>query len=364
MEAKRIILVIPTLKQGGAERVISLLADNWCINNNEIHLVLLAKGEYFYEINKKVHIHELNFENINPLLKIFYELITLYKLRNILHRTNPDFVLCFMTKYNILTLIASRFLKPRVYVSDRSNPKTKLSFSLELLRKITYKWATGIIAQTSLAKEIIEKQTKNFNIQIIPNPVREIRTYNIINKEKIILCVGRLVNEKGQKYLLEAFAKLNHKDWKLVLLGDGPLLNDLKKLARKLDLMEQLILPGAVTNVDEWLAKSSIFAFPSISEGFPNALLEAMTAGLPCISFDCDAGPRDIIKNGINGILIELYNIDSFSEKLELLINNIELRTSLGIEAKKIREEYDVSIICSKIYNFCSSKSLEYENRN
>src|SRR5690606_40073333 len=121
----------------------------------------------------------------------------------------PDAVLSFMEKYNSFTILAAAFLGLQVFVSDRSNPLKKVPKTTEILRKFTYKYATGIIAQTQFAKDVLAAKTKNRNIRVIPNPVNEIQNYPDIAKEKLILNVGRLVPEKGQKYLIEALSKIN-----------------------------------------------------------------------------------------------------------------------------------------------------------
>lgn len=349
----KIALVIPTMHQGGAERVMSELANAWSNQQHEIHLVLLAKSENFYRINDNVIIHNLGFSHSGLFSKVFNELKVLFKLRKILKQQKPDFVLSFMSKYNIFTILAASYLNIRVFVSDRNNPKQQLPFLISFLRKATYKFAHGIIAQTGLAKLTLEKSIGNRNIAVIPNPLKSISIHENIEKDKIILNVGRLVEEKGQKYLLEAFTKIKDTQWKIAILGDGPLYDRLKKQAEELGLKDQIIMPGAVSEIDHWLAKASIFAFPSVSEGFPNALVEAMAAGLPCVSFDCDAGPRDIIIDGKNGYLVPVRDVEVFANRLETLINNDAIRTQLSKEAARIVNDFAVEKISDDYLTFC-----------
>lgn len=348
----KIFLIIPTLQQGGAERVMSELASKFSNLGYKVHLVLLANSVDFYTVNSNVLIQRLGFINHGSLKKIIAEYQTFLKLRKLLKTEKPDAVLSFMEKYNVFTILSSRFLNLKVFVSDRSNPNKKFPKHIALLKKITYRYATGIVAQTSLAKNILEKTTKNNNIKVIPNPVKQVKLYPEIKREKIVLNVGRLIPEKGQKFLLEAFSKLNLTDWKLVILGDGPLRTDLEMLAKDFEIQDNLYMPGAVNNVDKWLAKASIFAFPSVSEGFPNALVEAMAAGLPCVSFDCDAGPRDIIKNGENGFLIPLKRTEKFSKKIHFLIEHPELRLYMGKKASAIKNELEISKIAKEYLSF------------
>lgn len=354
----KIILVIPTLKQGGAERVMSELANVWSSQGHEVHIVLLAKSEDFYKLHTNAVVHKLAFNYTNRLNKIYGELRVFFNLRKIMQKEKPDFVLSFMTKYNILTILASVFLPIKIFVSDRSNPKKKSPLLIAMLRRLTYLYADGIIAQTSLAKDILIEETENKNIAIIPNPLKEVRTFSEMKREKVILNTGRLVIEKGQKYLLEALAKIEDTEWKLVILGDGPLRKKLEEQTNLLGLEDRVLMPGTVNDVDKWLAKASIFAFPSISEGFPNALAEAMSAGLPCVSFDCDAGPRDFIRDAGNGYLVPIGDVITFSERIENLMNNDHLRIKIGQEATKIREKLESTMIADKYLNFCTGAKI------
>ncbi len=350
----KILLVIPTLKQGGAERVMSELANEFSRKGHEVHICLLAEGKQFYRLETNVTVHTLGFVNKGKVQKVLGEVQVFLKLRELIKVIDLDFVLSFMTKYNALTIMASAFLNVKVFVSDRSNPKKKLPRSIKFLRKFTYPYANGIIAQTSLAKSVLQKQVKNNNIEVIANPLKVIEQFPNIKKENIVLNVGRMVTEKGQKYLMEAFAQLNNDEWKLVILGDGPLYTELFTLAKKLNISHRVEMPGSVKNVDEWLSRASIFAFPSISEGFPNALVEAMSARLPCVSFDCDAGPRDVIENNKNGYLVRTSDTEEFTQKIEDLMENESIRIDMGKEASKIKNKLEPSMIAGEFLKFCT----------
>ena len=349
------MLIISTLNSGGAERVMSSLANEFSIKNNEVHLVLLVKSVHFFKVNNKVIIHELGFENKNFYYRIYSQIKTFIRLRALFKKERPDIVLSFLTQYNVFTILASRFLKLKVFVSDRSNPKKKLPKTIDFLRNTTYKYATGIIAQTSLAKEILEKSTGSKNIKVIPNPIKINNFHYNHNKENIILNVGRLIPQKGQKYLIEAFSKLTNTDWKLVILGEGDLRDELENQIKNLGITNRVYMPGSVQNVDEWMEKASIFAFPSISEGFPNALVEAMSLGLPCVSFDCDAGPRDIIENKKNGIIIPIKDVDLLKKAINNLIEDINLRIQIGSEARTVSDKYTIEKIGQQYLNFCKN---------
>lgn len=348
----KIILVIPTLKHGGAERVMSELANEFVKLKHVVHLVLLTKHDEFYTLSPQTIVHRLDLINKNNFQKIFAQITALYQLRKILKTEKPDAILSFIEKANMVSILASRFLKTKTFISSRYNPYKKFSWSFELARRYIYRQATGIVAQTSESKEVIQKTIRHNNIRVIANPARSIQKYPKLAREKIIINVGRLVPEKGQQYLLEAFAGLKRKDWKLVILGDGPLRNNLLCQAEKLEIQNQLVLTGAVSNVDEWLAKSSIFVFSSISEGFPNALMEAMSAGLPCISFDCTTGPSDLIKDGVNGFLVEDRNVTELKLRMLELISNKQIADKMARNAMETTKEYEPSQIAQQYISF------------
>lgn len=354
----RISLIIPTLTSGGAERVMSHLANEFVENGHHVDLILLAKAKRFYQVSTEVNVIEMGFENKGPIQKLWSEISVFLKLRKYFSRERPEIALSFMEKYNLLTILASRFTSTKVFVSDRSNPQKKQPFFIELGRQSLYRLADGIVSQTMLSKEILFLKTKQPNIKVIPNPVKEIVNVGGIKKENVILNIGRLIPEKGQKYLVEAFSLIKRNDWKLVILGEGNLRLELEGLIRKLGLDQHVILKGSVTDVDRWLSKSSIFAFSSVSEGYPNALLEAMSAGLPCVSFDCTAGPNELIIHGKNGFLVEPMDVVAMSKYLNILMYDEELRNSLGKNATKIKEIHQLSSIAKQYEEFFHSSEM------
>ena len=351
----KVFLVIPTLYAGGAERVMSILANNWAKKSNvDVEILLLANGVPFYQIDSRVKITNLGFKvNEAPINKIISLFKLSFKFRSYVRKNKPDFILCFMTKNNIFTLLSLLNCNIKTIVSERDSPTEKIPWLTSFLRSKVYKLADGVICQSEMSKLFIQNQTRNQNVISVPNPVVVVKTNNPFDREKIILNVGRLVEKKGQKYLIEAFSKLRCPDWKLVFLGDGDLKNELKHQVKKLGLVNSVLFKGTVNNVSQWYGKSSIFAFSSILEGYPNALAEAMCNGLACVSFDCNTGPSDIIKNGINGFLVEERNVDALKEKLQILINNETLRVRFSNEAFSLNKTLDQNVIANDYYKFC-----------
>ena len=164
--------------------------------------------------------------------------------------------------------------------------------------------------------------------------------------------LGRLVREKRYDRLLEIMSKLKDSDWKLLIVGDGYQRNMVEMMIDDLDLYDRVILAGEQKEVDRYFSESSIYVLTSDIEGFPNALCEAMAHGLACISYDCVAGPGDIIQDGVNGILVEEDDSERFVRELDLLIADPKLRVRLGREAEKIRSELQVNRIFEQYLDF------------
>ena len=355
------ILVIPSLEAGGAERVVSILAKNWVNDDIDIEIILLTKAKIFYDLDPRIKITQFDYKiNLKGFKKLFSLLKLAFLFRKHLKGSNPNFVLSFMNKYNVFTLISLIGLKIKTIVSERDSPTEVLPKITKYLRNKTYRFADGIICQSNLSKNYIIRMTGNNNVISVANPIARDKNFingNITDKENIILNVGRLVPKKGQKYLIDAFSKLKNKDWELFFIGDGPLKSELMEFAKLLNIEDRVHFIGFSKNVEQWFSKSKIFAFPSVLEGYPNALAEAMVNGMACVSFDCNTGPNDIIKNGENGFLIEERNVKELTDKIEYLINNQDHMIEFSTEAVKLYESVNPKYICDEYFNFCNYNS-------
>lgn len=357
MDKKRICLVIPTLQAGGMERVMSELAWHFLTRKEvELHLVLYGiKQEIFYAIPDNITIHKPVFMFKNTF-RLYYTIRTLGYLRKTISLIKPDSILSFGEYWNSFILLALLFKKYPVYVSDRSQPNKSLGRFHDRLRKWLYPRAAGVILQSRKAKHIYQQEFKRLIIRVIGNPIREIEASMDIKRENIILMVGRLIKTKHHDRLIRIFALLEIKDWKLVLVGYDHLkqnnLETLKKLAQDLGVSDRVIFAGKQSNVKEYYLKSKIFAFTSSSEGFPNVIGEAMSAGLPVVSYDCIAGPSEMITDGENGYLIPVFDDVMFQEKLHKLMSDEALMQNMGKEAKKSIQKFSVESIGKQFLDF------------
>lgn len=353
----RIALIIPTLHAGGMERVMSQLIFHFSQRDDvEVHLILYGlKREIFYSIPNNITIHKPNFE-FNNNKRFFHSIKTLIYIRKVIKFINPNTILSFGELWNSFVLISLIGKSYPIYVSDRCQPNKSLGTVHNFLRKILYPRATGIIAQTEIAKFIYLNEFKHHNIKVIGNPIRIIKNKQNSSKENIVLSVGRLIQTKHHDELIKLFVKINNKNWKLIIVGDDALkqnnMSRLRALIEELNAENQVILAGKQTDVDSYYLKSKIFAFTSSSEGFPNVIGEAQSAGLPVIAFDCIAGPAELIENNKNGYLIPVHDYNLFQEKLSLLMKNEELRNIIGENAQISILKFSSIEIANKFYNF------------
>lgn len=170
------------------------------------------------------------------------------------------------------------------------------------------------------------------------------------------MTVGRLIESKHHDRLIKIFKDASLPGWKLVIVGGNALKQkgsaSLNKLIKELGMEDKVELKGAVSDVEPYYNKSKIFALTSSSEGFPNVIGEAMSAGLPVIAYDCVAGPSDLIDEENTGFLIPLFNDKKYMEKMKLLVNNVDLRVKMGRSGREKINEYDINIIGEKFYSF------------
>ncbi len=351
-ENKKIIFTIHSLQAGGMERVVSELANQFVNKKGlDIHIILFGiKRNIFYKINDHINIHQPKFKFDNSK-RFISTLKTINYLRKKIYKLQPDTVLSFGEYWNNIVLLATYGLNLPIYIADRSTPLKNLGKAQDTLRKYLYPTAKGLILQTNKAKEIYQKQFKELNITVIGNPIREIENTNT-KRENIILMVGRLIDTKHQDRLIKIFSKIDKQDWKLVLVGGDAKKQKnkeiLTKLIKELKLVGQVILAGNQEDVESYYLKSKIFAFTSSSEGFPNVIGEAMSAGLPVVAYDCIAGPSEMIRDGQNGYLIPLFDDKIFQKKLELLMRDDKLSIKIGDKAKRNIKRFDTKLISEK----------------
>lgn len=350
----KIMFCIGSMAQGGAERVIANLS-NKLSQKNEVSVVSTVVGKPFYTLKNKVKYYTL--DNDNKKENIIKRTVKRIKnLRKIIKEEKPDIAVAFLPEPTFRLMIAKSFLNIKTIISVRNDPKVLYNtFLKKMIVKIFYSSADGFVFQTEDAKKWFSNRIQSKS-KIIPNPINE----NFICKpfmgvrDKSIVCVARLVKQKNHKMLINAFNKviIKHSEYSLKLYGEGPCKESLINQVKELNLESKVIFMGEVSNIKDEIYRSGIFVLPSDYEGMPNALMEAMALGIPCVATDCPCGgPRFLIENGKNGLLFDIGDENGLIDSLNLLIENEELSKNIGLHANEI------------CYKLAPSKiNIEWEN--
>ena len=349
---RKICIVGPGLKMGGVERASSNLANALNRHGESVTYIALFQLEYFFKLNPNINFVEPDDFNKGKLS--FFK--TILWLRRLLKKHKPNVIIVYSIFYAALTSLALLGKSYPIFLSERSSPLYRWPRHVRLFCRLVFwiKRPTGIIAQTTIASIYQQRYYgKKIPIKVIPNALREVNLFPAIERENFILGVGRFNDTlKGFDRLIQAFSKIDNKSWNLVFAGGDQDGQYLKDQAKELGVLHRIKFMGKVKEIDKLYASAGIFVIPSRSEGFPNALCEAMAAGLPCISYDFVAGPSDIIKNGINGILLEEGNINLLSKEIDHLIKDHKLRKQLGKKAMEIRAELHQDRIIKETQDF------------
>jgi GalNAc-alpha-(1->4)-GalNAc-alpha-(1->3)-diNAcBac-PP-undecaprenol alpha-1,4-N-acetyl-D-galactosaminyltransferase len=353
MNKSKIAFILYSLGPGGAERVVSTLA-NELNKEHKIYIITFSGKEPFYHLDQGIDIIPC-FERIRPSKNVWEALRNNYMLVKAIKKqvkaAQIDLLIGFMTSANVLATVVAKLTGKPIIISERNNPsKERVTGFWKLLRRVSYPFANHLVVQTSQIQDYYTSKVRKERLCILPNPISpqlsQHRNHTEV-KQNIVLNVGSLTRQKAQHVLIKAFARTQATDWKLIIVGEGPERVKLQTLINELELQGQVELPGRIKEVYRMYNTSKIFAFSSLYEGFPNALIEAMHFGLPCISTDCPTGPSELIENGINGYLISLNGEKAMAEKLNYLMENEEMGKIMGEKAIHAVNKYELPNVIS-----------------
>lgn len=358
---RRLLICIHCMSSGGAERVTANLANYWATKGWDITIVTLTQQNLdFYELLpsvKRISL-ELAGDPGNSLVGLWQNISRIVALRRVLKEVKPDIALGMMTAVNVVLAFAALGLpKLRTIGAEHNHPPQKpLGFLWETLRSNTYGLLDAVTALASEGESWIKSNTNAKRIFVIPNAVTwplpehepKISPSSFHQPERqLLLAVGRLHNQKGFDWLIEAFSNLTHKhpNWDLVILGEGSLRSALERQVKESGLEKRIFLPGRVGNLSDWYKSADIYVMSSRYEGFGNTLVEAMAHGLAVLSFDCDTGPRDIIRHEVDGLLVPPKDIAALTATLDKMMGNDALRSQLAERAIDARERFSMEKI-------------------
>jgi glycosyltransferase involved in cell wall biosynthesis len=387
-----LILICNSLDAGGIERVVSTLANEWSRRGRKVSVVTLHDRHRFYKLDPEVHhvvVEQQGATRLSDFLRkirtllielrhakpwlitllgpgIYYFLseqayrthFRLYLafealgLRGALRRIDSSLIVSFGTSVNVITLKACKGMGRRVVISERNDPARLIELWEKLWHKY-YKQADVVTANTQSALHDMQAFVAREKLAFVPNPLTVPNGNGDGNGHHssvtakgspFVLTVGRLVEDKAQDILLDAFAQtgsdLNH--WRLAILGEGRLGEPLRAQAKKLGIAERVDWHGVVRDPYYYYRQAHVFALPSRVEGTPNALLEAMSCGLPVVVSDGAPGPLELIEDEVTGLVVPVNDSKKLAAALRRLGNDHELRARLGSAARERVREYDL----------------------
>lgn len=350
----KILLINNGLSGGGTERASVSFAHYLLEQGYEVTLLALYQSEHFYKLDKRVKFFEPSFSREKTSTYSYIWKMMRYVRRHV-KNISPHTVLAYNEWTNTYVILACLGLKTLVYVSERMHPKASLPKPTGLLRKILYPKAAGVIVQTAYGKKVIEQKTGAKNVIAIPNAVNVMEPVSV-EKKKQVIAVGRLELVKGHRFLIEAFARVKDTSWQLCLVGDGAQLSVLKQQAVDLGISDRIIFKGHQLDFRKELSESEIYVLPSVKEGFPNSLIEAMSLPLACISGDFYEGEHDLVQDEVNGLLVPPCDVKAMALALNRLVSDRSLRVHLAKEAKKVRTDLAFDRVAKKLKDFILNK--------
>jgi glycosyltransferase involved in cell wall biosynthesis len=349
----KVCMLISKLSSGGAERVATTLANHWSANGWEVTIITLANTERdFYTVSptvKRIALNKVG-DSGGALSGLWNNLSRIRALRQALKRQRPDIALaCIGTD---IVAVGSEHLHP---------PMSPMAWTWAALRRLIYPRLAAVSALTEESAAWIRANTGAHRVPVMPNPIpyplpdgdctiEPAAVKQELGGEKLLLAVGRLAYQKAFDRLLKDFSRVQpeHPEWRLVILGEGPLRESLERQRNELGLSGLVAMPGAVSNIGFWYSAADAYVMTSRFEGFGNTLAEALAYGLPSIAVDCETGPRDILRHDLDGLLVPQNDSDALAAALDRLMGDTALRERFAERAVEARERFAVERIAAQ----------------
>lgn len=346
---KKIVFITNGLSGGGAERVMSTLA-NWLVNNgHEVTFLSLKYMTEAYRIDKRI---SLIYKSRVNKSKDFVGDISF--IRKYMKKNKEAVYISFFTRQNMYAIIASLFMKINIIVSERSDPKLAVGSRIEdKFRSILYKMdnCKKIVFQSHGAMRFFDANIQKKGCILLNPLITNLPIYQDTNSMNMVIACGRLTKQKNYPLLINAFGGFvkEHPEYTLCIYGEGELENKLNELIKSYGLENRVFLKGFSNNIHDELLKGSMFVMSSDYEGLSNALLEAMAIGIPCVSTDSTpGGAREVLENGENGLLVPINDCDALTKAMCYMADSRSEALKMGKNAMKLRDELNEDNICWK----------------
>ena len=376
LSEKKTFFVLPTLRAGGAERVVSLLSTEMQRTGSlgDISVILLDGKDPAYTTLADVRDLGLGFSK--TLLGKFIQFIRrVRRITLLINKEKPDNVISFMESANFPTISACFFsgILNKLTVSIRNN-LTSFPLYYRLVIPVLYSFPQRIVFP---AQRMLNNYRGHWygSVQgaFIPNPIdlslidemaSRKEKYSFLPNEEFILGVGRLTDQKGFESLLLVFSKLPDTGLKLIILGEGQLRYRLEQLAMKLGVSGRVILPGTVRNPFFVYSRAKCLVLTSKYEGWPNVLNEARAAGCPVISYDCDYGPSEMIIDAEDGFLVRLNDEQGLIDRVNLILSSKKDRDRIVYNGRLMSQFFGLGEVVRQWVECLNSYEASYLGRS
>ena len=336
--------------------MLTTLANYWSSSGHAVELITFASArEDFYSLDARVSRNALELAARSPTVvtAILSNTRRLLRLRRALIAFSPDVVVSFLARTSVMALTAAAGTGIPVVISERSIPWLEpIGRFWSTLQHHAYPRAAAFVAQTEAVRSWARSRWPLLRIEVLENPLATPLPAGPDSRldalyppgSRVVIAAGRLEKVKRFDSLISAFhrAAAAAPGWRLVILGEGPERPALEQQAVQLGLGNAVVLPGVVTNVLDHFRRAACFALTSEYEGFPNSMLEAMSCGVPVLSFDCPCGPREILRGNEGGLLLPDSDIEALAEALSRVMQDEPLRRRLGDEARRMSERFSL----------------------
>ena len=349
-KVKLLFLINALHTPGGTERVTTIIANLLTTCGYDTGIVCLhGGGKPFFALEPDVKLFYINPEGFKNIYTGLFP--NIHKLRQLYKRERPDFVIDVCSAMSLMSIPASAGGITKVITWEHFNSNVDWNpVTTPLSRKLAALCSTKIITLTRQDAKNYRKRYDAKNVITIPNPITIEASSPSPLTNKRVLAVGRFTPQKGFDLLLDAWSKVQSREdgWTLRIIGQGEMESQLRDAIRELGLSDSVEIIPSTHQITEEYRQASIYVLSSRFEGLPLVLIEAMAMGLPIISFDCETGPRDIVIDGLTGVLVKPGDTDQLATELDKLMQDEKRRAYYSENALKESQRFEPEAIVNK----------------